>query len=94
MKNAKELIGCAAGTAISFAGTTIENVDHLVSIICGVIGLAITITCAIIPLVRKIRNAKKDGKIDDKEMDDIIDTIKDGADKVKDEIDKINKKGK
>lgn len=95
MNKANEIIGGVTGTAISFAGVTIENIDHLVSIICGVIGLCITIvTCIVIPLIRKVLEAKKDGKIDDKEMDEIINTIEDGAGKVKDEIDKINKGGK
>ena len=93
MNNTKNIIGGLTGTAVSFLGTTIENADHLISIVCGISGLIITIvTCLVIPLIRKIREAKKDGRIDDREIDEIIDTLKDGSDKVKDEIDKI--KGK
>ena len=95
MNNTKNLIGGMTGTAVSFLGMTIENADHFVSIICGISGLIITIiTCLVIPLIRKIREAKKDGKIDDREMDEIIDTLKKGSDKVKEKIDEINEKDK
>lgn len=74
------------GSAISFTGCatqTLEDMDHIFSIVCGVIGVAITVvTCIVIPLIRKIRAAKSDGKITEDEIKDIVDTI----DEVKDKI--------
>ena len=63
---------------------TLQKVDLITSIICSVLGLLFTITTVIIiPVVKKIIKAKKnDGKIDLNEAEDIVNTLKDGIDKV------------
>lgn len=65
---------------------TLQKMDLIISIICSILGLLFTITTVIvIPVVKKIIKAKKnDGKIDLDEAEDIVDTLKDGIDKVKD----------
>ena len=85
--NIQNFICGSIGSAISFAGCSaqaLEEMDHIFSIVCGVIGVIITVsTCIVIPLIRKIRAAKADGRITKEEVHDIIDTIKDGVDKLK-----------
>ena len=63
---------------------TLQKVDLIISIICSVLGLLFTITTVIIiPVVKKIIKAKKnDGKIDLDEAEDIVNTLKDGIDKM------------
>ena len=75
------LIGTSiCGIAITTATTQLQEV---VSIVCTIIGLLITIiTTIVIPVVKKYINAKKDGKVTIDEVEDIVDTLKDGIDKV------------
>lgn len=89
MKNLPNAIVGTIGSFISAVGIAVssEQLDHIVSIICAVIGLLITlITCLIIPLIKWYKNAKKDGKIDEEELDDLSHILQDG----KNEIDKHN----
>ena len=63
---------------------TLQRIDLIISIICSILGLLFTITTVIvIPVVKKIIKAKKnDGKIDLDEAEDIVNTLKDGIDKM------------
>ena len=89
MKNLSNGLVGIIGSFISAVGISIssETLDHIVSMICAVIGLLITtITCLVIPLIKWYKNARKDGKIDVKELDDLSHILQDG----KNEIDKHN----
>ena len=72
----KKYIGSLLGNVLSMIGVAltpeqIENTEHVMSIICMVLGLLITIiTAVIIPLIKWWKEAKKDGKIDDEEKEE------------------------
>ena len=73
MDNVKSFIGGVSGSAVSFLGLSLEDADHIVGIVCGVVGLIITIiSTVILPLLRRIKKAKADGKITLDEVADII----------------------
>lgn len=93
-ENFRQGLGGFAGTLISAVGISIGDLESLVSIICSIVGLLITIIFVIvIPVIKKIIVAKKnDGKIDEEEMKDIVDTFQEGIEKAKSDLDKINKK--
>lgn len=56
-----------------------QDIESITSIVCTIIGLLITITsCVIIPVAKKILQAKKDGKITPDEATDILDTLDKG----------------
>lgn len=82
---ASGLLGCI----ISLTGTTelatgwIDSVEKITSIVCSAIGLLITIIgVVIIPVIAKIRDAKKDGVVTEEEKDAILKTLDDGIKKV------------
>lgn len=81
--NTNRMIWGITGTLVSFTGCTLDNVNNIVSIICGILGVVITvISCVVVPVWKKIREAMKDKKIDPDELQDITDTLKDGIDKL------------
>ena len=87
MSESEKLLGALIGNAVSTAGW-LQDMENIVSIICCIAGLIITlITCVIVPVWKKIAEAKKDGKITPDELDEIADTLQDG-------IDSINKEKK
>ena len=87
MDNVKSFIGGVSGSAVSFLGLSLEDADHIVGIICGVVGLIITIISTIIlPLLRRIKKAKADGKITLDEVADIIENTTEDIKKVNDNI--------
>ena len=89
-----KLIGGMFGTAISAvgAGLSVTDLQAIVSIIATVIGLMITImTGVVIPVIKKYKKAKEDGKVTIDETIDMIETAKDGLDKAKEEISKKHK---
>lgn len=87
MDNVKSFIGGVSGSAVSFLGLSLEDADHIVGIICGVVGLIITIvSTVIIPLLRRIKKAKADGKITFDEVADIIENTTEDIKKVNDNI--------
>ena len=95
MQEDGKLIGGMFGTAISAvgAGLSVTDLQAIISIIATVIGLMITImTGVVIPVIKKYKKAKEDGKVTIDEAIDIIETAKDGLDKAKEEIGK-NPKG-
>lgn len=84
MNNTK-FIGGTLGTCISAFGISYSTtqVESIVSIICTILGLLITIvTTLIIPIAKKIKDANKDGKVTIEEVEDIVNTAKDGIDKL------------
>ena len=87
MDNVKSFIGGVSGSAVSFLGLSLEDADHIVGIICGVVGLIITIiSTVIVPLLRRIKKAKADGKITLDEVTDIIESTTEDIKKVNDNI--------
>lgn len=71
------------GTALSASGLALGDIEQIVSIVCSILGLLITITGVIvIPVLRKVKAAKADGKITLDEVQDILDEAKDGVDKI------------
>ena len=87
MNNTEKLCGALIGNAVTTAGW-LQDMENIVSIICCIAGLIITlITCVIVPVWKKIAEAKKDGVITPDELDEIADTLQDG-------IDSINKEKK
>lgn len=95
MKDFK-LLGGLFGTSLSassFALSTSE-LDHIVSIATAILGVIIVlITSVIIPAIQKIKKAKaNDGKIDKQEAKEIIETISNGLEDVKESIDNVKNK--
>ena len=87
MDNVKSFIGGVGGSAVSFLSLSLEDADHIVGIICGVVGLIITIiSTVILPLLRRIKKAKADGKITFDEVADIIENTTEDIKKVNDSI--------
>ena len=87
MSETEKLCGALIGNVVSTAGW-LPDMEHIVSIVCCIAGLIITlITCVIVPVWKKIAEAKKDGVITPDELGEIADTLQDG-------IDSINKEKK
>lgn len=62
MDNEKGFIGGIAGSIVSFTGISVADLDHWVSIACGVIGLIITLVFTIIvPAVKEAKAKDSDG---------------------------------
>ena len=93
-ENIKQGLGGLCGVILSSLGIGLGDIEAIVSIVCSVVGLLITIVFAvIIPVVKKVIAAKKnDGKIDLDEAADIVDTLEQGLKDVQSDIDKKNKK--
>ena len=87
MSESEKLLGALIGNAVSTAGW-LQDMENIVSIVCCIAGLIITlITCVIVPVWKKIAEAKKDGVITPDELGEIADPLQDG-------IDSINKEKK
>lgn len=85
MNNTEKLCGALIGNAVAAAGW-LQDMENIVSIVCCIAGLLITIvTCVIVPVWKKIAKAKEDGKITPDELQEIADTLKDGIDNIKKE---------
>ena len=82
MNNTEKLCGALIGNAVTTAGW-LQDMENIVSIVCCIAGLIITlITCVIVPVWKKIAEAKKDGVITPDELDEIADTLQDGLDSI------------
>lgn len=87
MIDKNELIGGLTGSFISFSGLAIADIDHIVNIVTGILGFLITLVAVIIiPLIKWYIKAKKDGKITADEVVEGLETLKDGAEELKDTI--------
>ena len=83
MNNSEKLVGAIIGNTIATAGW-LQDMENIVSIVCCIAGFLITlITCVIVPVWKKILEAKKDGKITPDELGEIADTLQDGIDQIK-----------
>ena len=79
------ITGSLVGNVVSFfaVAMSMQDYESIVTIICAVLGLLITIVCSIvIPIVKWWRNAKKDGKIDNEELDELSDILSKGNDDI------------
>lgn len=82
MENFKR-IGAFIGNALAVGGW-LADLESIVSIVCCVAGFIITlVTCVIVPVWKKIRDAKSDGKLEPEELDEIAETLRDGIDQIK-----------
>ena len=62
MDNEKGFIGGIAGSVVSFAGVSVADLDHWVSIVCGVLGLIITLIFTVIaPALKSAKSKDSDG---------------------------------
>lgn len=87
MDNVKSFIGGVGGSTVSFLGLSLEDADHIVGIIFGIVGLLITIVSTVIlPLLRRIKKAKEDGKITLDEVTDIIESTTEDIKKINDDV--------
>ena len=85
MSESEKLLGALIGNAVSAAGW-LQDMENIVSIVCCIAGLIITlITCVIVPVWKKIADAKKDGVLTPDEIDEIADALQDGLDQIKKE---------
>lgn len=76
-------IGALIGNALAVGGW-LADLENIVSIVCCIAGFLITfVTCVIVPVWKKIRDAKADGKLDPEELEEIAGTLQDGIDQIK-----------
>ena len=76
-------IGALLGNVLSVGGW-LADLESIVSIVCCVAGFMITlITCVIVPVWKKIREAKEDGELSPDELNEIAGTLQDGIDQIK-----------
>lgn len=76
-------IGALLGNVLSVGGW-LADLESIVSIICCVAGFMITlITCVIVPVWKKIREAKEDGELSPDELNEIAGTLQDGIDSIR-----------
>ena len=85
MSESEKVLGALIGNAVSTAGW-LQDMENIVSIVCCIAGLIITlITCVIVPVWKKIADARKDGVLTPDELDGIADALQDGLDQIKKE---------
>lgn len=85
----------AAGTVLSAvgAGMSVTELQAIISIIVTVSGFVISVLIPlIIKLIKKIKAAKKDGKITKEEFDDISSTVKEIVDESSKVIEEVSDK--
>ena len=97
MKDLK-LLGGLFGTTLSASSVALstDELDHIVSIVCAVIGVIIVlITSVIIPLIQWRKKAKADGVITKEELEEAGKIISNGVEDVKNAVEDVkNKKEK
>ena len=82
MNNTDKLCGAIIGNVVATAGW-LQDMENIVSIVCCIAGFLITlVTCVIVPVWKKIQEAKKDGVITPDELEDIAGTLQDGLDQI------------
>lgn len=76
-------IGALLGNVLSVGGW-LADLENIVSIVCCIAGFMITfVTCVVVPVWKKIRDAKKDGELTPEELDEIAGTLQDGIDSIR-----------
>lgn len=94
MNRTLSISGGIIGTLLSASGALIsaEQLDHIISIICAVLGVIIVlITSLLIPLIKWWKKAKEDGKITKEELEEGKEIVTRGVEEVKNSIEN-NKK--
>ena len=94
MQEDKILVGLL-GTSISAvgAGLSVTELQAIVSMIVTVAGFIISVLIPLcVKLYHKIKEAKKDGKVDKEELEDIMSTGKEILDETKKVIDEVKDK--
>ena len=94
MQEDKILIGIL-GTSISAvgAGMSVTELQAIISMIVTVAGFIISVLIPLcVKLYHKIKDAKKDGKVDKEELEDIMSTGKEILDETKKVIDEVKDK--
>lgn len=89
--NIKSFYASIVGNALSITSVSLsaQESEAVVSIICMIVGLLITIVSGIIiPLYKWYKKAKEDGKITSEEIDEAVKIIEDGTDKIKNQTEK------
>ena len=82
MENFKR-IGALIGNALAVGGW-LADLENIVSIVCCLAGFLVTlITCIIVPVWKKIHEAKEDGQLTPDELDEIAGTLQDGIDRIR-----------
>lgn len=81
-----EFLAGASATGISAVGTALQTQETLqiISLIITCVGALISMI--IIPIITWYKNAKKDGKIDKKEVKEAIDIIQNGIEGIKENL--------
>lgn len=76
-------IGALLGNVLSVGGW-LADLENIVSIVCCIAGFMITfVTCVVVPVWKKVRDAKKDGELSPDELNEIAGTLKDGIDNIR-----------
>lgn len=85
------LTGGITGALVSLAGMNLETAEHWVNIGCAIVGILIAIiTGLIIPLLKWLKEAKKDGKITVDEIEQAVEITKDGLTEIEKNIKENN----
>lgn len=82
------------GTAISATGASlsVNEVQAIVSIIVTVLGFILGVVLPwVLKIVKKFKDAKKDGVVTDEEKEDIINTIGEAGKDIKDHLENKEK---
>lgn len=82
MSDTDKLCGAIIGNAVTAAGW-LQDMENIVSIVCCIAGFLITlVTCVIVPVWKKIAEARKDGAITPDELGEIAGALQDGIDSI------------
>lgn len=92
MNSGKSFFGGIVGTFISSIGTSLQTNQILetISLVLTILGAIITLI--IIPVLNWYQKAKKDGKIDTKEIKELSNTLQEGIKDVKEKVEKEKEK--
>lgn len=85
-ENSGKLITGTIGTLVSFLGyqISLDEVNQIVSIVCSILGILITfLGVVVVPFIKKLKDAKSDGKVTIDEVEDIIEDTKKNLDDFK-----------
>lgn len=95
MKQYRDIITSSIGTIISFTGMSIstEQLAQIISIICSIVGLCITLGTIVLKIINWYKKAKEDGKIDDDEINELSNIIEDGKNEIAEHVDENKKEG-
>ena len=84
--NAKEFTGGIIGTSLSALGTALQvnellqTISLVITIVGGIVSLIV------VPLLTWYKNAKKDGKIEPKEIKEAAKIMQEGVNKIKSQV--------